>query len=607
MSEEALRKLALQVRNWGKWGPDDEIGTLNYITPERIAAACRLVTAGKVFALGIPLSRQGPQSGTRARFNPIHTMFRDGGDAPRDAAGVAEMQGYGGSDDWIVMPLQCVTQWDSLAHIFDSGKMWNGYDARLVTSSGAARNSIDKTTDKIVARRAAGRGAPQGRVASPRGYAITVADLEATARAAGAEVQSGDILLVRTGHMSTYLRQGELGPLRPRRLAGRVRPHDAVAPRARRWRPSPATTTRSRCGPRRSRASGTRSTCARSRTWGCTPGRGSSTWKSLAADCAADGRYAFLLVAPPLPVTGGVGDADQSVRDEVTGAGAALRRVGGRREGAARPRGCGRRWTRRPPCRGRPGTRTRGLGATPWARRPPACPDGRPGPSPRGDRSPGGRGARSARRRSPGARARSARRRTAGAARRGTATTRWRRRDGSGRAAGPARPDARAAAGPRAGAPPPPPRPARRPRPRGSRVRSRAARAAAAAVSLCSTSARDTMPSACRARRWATAASARSAARVSMSSRGRRAARYSRAARAMSARARLEVAGRPVEGPRGDGAGHDGGGGSQRPAARARMSSLYRGRGRGCLHGTSTFARLALTAAARTARGGPAI
>jgi hypothetical protein len=74
MSEEALRKLALQVRNWGKWGPDDELGTLNYITPDTIAEACRLATTGKVFALGVPLQREGPQSGTRARFNPIHAM-----------------------------------------------------------------------------------------------------------------------------------------------------------------------------------------------------------------------------------------------------------------------------------------------------------------------------------------------------------------------------------------------------------------------------------------------------------------------------------------------------------------------------------------------------
>src|SRR5262245_65335766 len=209
MSEQRLRKLASQVRNWGRWGPTDEIGTLNYITPRIIADACGLVTAGKVFALGIPLQRLGPQSGARARFNPIHPMFRDGGDQPREAAGVVEMQGYGGSDDWIVMPLQCVTQWDSLAHVFDSGKMYNGYDATLVTSSGAAKNSIDKTKDKIV-----GRGVlldvPRYKGVSflQPGYAITVEDLEGTAAAQRVAVQSGDILLVRTGHMSTYLQNG---------------------------------------------------------------------------------------------------------------------------------------------------------------------------------------------------------------------------------------------------------------------------------------------------------------------------------------------------------------------------------------------------------------
>src|SRR5262245_46914816 len=210
MSEETLRKVALSVRNWGRWGPDDEIGTLNYITPERIAAACRLATTGKVFALGIPLGRNGPQSGTRQRFNPIHTMFRDGGDAPRTPEDVKAMEGYGGSDDWIVMPLQCVTQWDSLAHVFYEGKMYNGYDARLVTSSGAAKNSIDKTKSKIV-----GRGVlldvarHKGVRALEPGYAITPADLDATAAAQRVEVQRGDLLLIRTGFMSRYLDRGD--------------------------------------------------------------------------------------------------------------------------------------------------------------------------------------------------------------------------------------------------------------------------------------------------------------------------------------------------------------------------------------------------------------
>ncbi len=306
MSEDVLRKLALQVRNWGKWGPADEIGTLNYITREKVAAAARLVTAGKVFALGIPLGRQGPQSGTRARFNPIHTMFRDGGDQPKDPAGVAEMQGYGGSDDWIVMPLQCVTQWDSLAHVFDSGKMWNGYDASLVTSGGAAKNSIDKTKDRIV-----GRGVlldvarHKGVSALPAGYAITVADLEATEAAQKVRVETGDILLVRTGFMSTYLAKGSwnhfdldespgvsvhVAPwLHARQVAAIASDNYAVE-----VRPSELPPFRSPFH-----------ICA-------IPNMGLTLGEiffldELAADCAADGRYACLLVAPPLPVTSAVG------------------------------------------------------------------------------------------------------------------------------------------------------------------------------------------------------------------------------------------------------------------------------------------------------------
>src|SRR5215510_5465038 len=279
-NEETLRQLALQVRNWGKWGPDDEIGTLNYITPQTIAQASRLVTVGKVFALGIPLQRNGPQSGTRQR--------------------------YGGSDDWIVMPLQCVTQWDSLAHVFDSGKMYNGYDATLVTSSGAAKNSIDKTKNKLV-----GRGVlldvPRYKGVSflQPGYAITVEDMEGTATAQRVEVQSGDILLVRTGHMSTYLQKGnwnyfdlDTSPgvsvytapwLHAREIAAIGSDNYAVE-----VRPSELPPFRSPFH-----------ICAIP-NMGLTLGE-IFYLEELAADCAADGRYEFLLVAPPLPVTNAVG------------------------------------------------------------------------------------------------------------------------------------------------------------------------------------------------------------------------------------------------------------------------------------------------------------
>lgn len=306
MSEDALRKLALQVRNWGRWGPDDEIGTLNFITPDAIARASRLVTAGKVFALGIPLQREGPQSGTRQRFNPIHSMFRDGGDQPRTPAEVEAMEGYGGSDDWIVMPLQCATQWDSLAHIFYEGKMWNGYDASLVTSTGAAKNSIDKTIDRIV-----GRGVLldvarwKGVRALEPGYAVTVDDLEGTAAAEGVEVERGDILLVRTGHMTRYLDRSDwhyfdLDPfpgvsvytapwMHAKEIAAVASDNYAVE-----VRPSEIIGFRNPFH-----------VCAIP-NMGLTLGE-IFYLEALAEDCVADGRWSFLLVAPPLPVTRAVG------------------------------------------------------------------------------------------------------------------------------------------------------------------------------------------------------------------------------------------------------------------------------------------------------------
>jgi len=306
MSIAKLRELALAVRNWGRWGPNDEIGTLNYITPDKIAAACRLATTGKVFALGVPLQRKGPQSGNRPRFNPLHTMFRDGGDAPKTEAEVLEMQGYGGADDWIAMPLQCTTQWDSLAHVFYEGKMYNGYDISLVTSAGAAKNSIAKTRDKIV-----GRGVlldvarHKGVKALAPGYAISPADLDATAAAQKVEVKTGDILIIRTGFMTTYLERGDWGTydsdpspgvsvytaqwMHAKQIAAIAADNYAVE-----VRPSEIPEFRSPFH-----------NCAIP-NMGLTLGE-IFFLEDLAADCAADGRYEFLLVAPPLPVTGGVG------------------------------------------------------------------------------------------------------------------------------------------------------------------------------------------------------------------------------------------------------------------------------------------------------------
>ena len=137
------------LRNWGKWGPDDELGTLNYITPADIVAAATLVRAGKVVSLALPFDQKGPAYGLRGRFNPIHVMICTGTDAysgNQDAAGMRY------ADDIIIMPTQCGTQWDALSHVFYGEHMWNGYDIRLVDSTGAQKNGIEKTKTKMVGR-----------------------------------------------------------------------------------------------------------------------------------------------------------------------------------------------------------------------------------------------------------------------------------------------------------------------------------------------------------------------------------------------------------------------------------------------------------------------
>jgi kynurenine formamidase len=156
-----------------------------------------------VISLAMPFDDRGPQTGRANRFNPVHTMLMTGTDA---AAGKQPFpHEFGVADDMVTMPLQCGTQWDGLSHIFDRGRMWNGFSADVVTAAGAARNGIEHMSDRIV-----GRGVlldvarVQGVDSLDDGFAITEEHLAATVAAQGetAAVGVGDIVLVRTGQMA---------------------------------------------------------------------------------------------------------------------------------------------------------------------------------------------------------------------------------------------------------------------------------------------------------------------------------------------------------------------------------------------------------------------
>src|SRR5277367_1809075 len=191
-TDEQIQAAVKKYRNWGKWGPNDQLGALNYITAEKIVEAARMVRSGKVISMALPFDSNGPQTGAWGRVNPVHGFVLTGTDA---AAGAQEgmPHGIGAADDFVSMFLQCGTQWDALSHIYDYGKMWNGYSAAKVTSRGAELNGIEHMANRIVSRGVLLDIARYKKVDYLKpGYAITEDDLTGCAGAQGVKIGRGD-------------------------------------------------------------------------------------------------------------------------------------------------------------------------------------------------------------------------------------------------------------------------------------------------------------------------------------------------------------------------------------------------------------------------------
>jgi kynurenine formamidase len=301
---ETVRELALRYRNWGRWGADDELGTLNHITPEKIVAAARLVRQGRIFSLAIPFDSNGPQSGFGGRSNPLHFMLQDGGDI---ASGAQDfVPGLRWCDDVVTMPLQCATQWDALAHIYFDGKMYNDRGPELVNSSGAKANSIDKARDKIVSRGIL-LDIPRyrGKDWLEPGEAIYPEDLDGAAGRAGVVVERGDIVLIRTGQIAQVRAEGSWGtyaggsaPGLSLTVADWLATHEIAGYATDTWGTEVI--------PNETADVFQPLHCVAIVNMGMLVGE-IFDLETLADDCAQDGIYEFMFVAPPLPITGAVG------------------------------------------------------------------------------------------------------------------------------------------------------------------------------------------------------------------------------------------------------------------------------------------------------------
>ncbi|MGQ0823666.1 MAG: cyclase family protein [Actinomycetota bacterium] len=297
---EELQALAARVSNWGRWGPDDQRGTLNFITPEAVRRGAAAVRRGVSFSLSIPYDEDGPQTGgIPGRINPQHTMIT------RNVSVTGDPSDFTTSDDMVEMGIQAATHWDALSHVGYDGLLYNGIPDSVIDEAGAAKLGVEQF-GAIVTRgvlldiaRLHGVDYLEG------GYAIGAADLHAAAERAGARIEPGDIVLVRTGHMH-WLRVGD---------------------RTRFAHPSPGLGIRSIEWLHDTQVAAVATDTTVFEVWPCENPRAllpvhmlnlrdqglvqGQLWHldELADDCANDGVYEFLLAATPLPITHAVGGA----------------------------------------------------------------------------------------------------------------------------------------------------------------------------------------------------------------------------------------------------------------------------------------------------------
>jgi kynurenine formamidase len=293
-----LQQLAAKVSNWGRWGADDQRGTLNLITAEVVLRGVRAVRQGKAFCLAIPFDEDGPQTGAiPGRTNPEREMLMV------HAPFTGDPTDFCTSDDKVTMGVQAATHWDALSHVGYAGKLYNDTDADVVGAGGAERLGIE-TFGPVV-----GRGIlldvarALGVDHFDDGYPISGDDLDAAAALAAVTVEPGDILCVRTGQMG-FLRAGDKerfgspSPGLSTRSIEWLRDHDVAA--------VATDTLVFECWPCEDPAVLLPVHMIQLRDMGLVQGQ-LFALDELAEDCARDGQYDFLLCATPLPLTRAVG------------------------------------------------------------------------------------------------------------------------------------------------------------------------------------------------------------------------------------------------------------------------------------------------------------
>jgi len=196
-------------KNWGKWGEEDEVGALNYLTTEEVFRGVRHIKSGTVFTLQRLIGDPKGDPVWPGRAPAEKTMILD--ESSWDGDGAPQFPGglhY--ADDKISAFLQGSTQYDALGHVWYGGQLWNGYDARTTVGG------LDKASVAPIAERGiVGRGILldiarfRGKENLDKAETFTHEDLAACAEAQGVKIEKRDILVIRTNFLKLFFDQGE--------------------------------------------------------------------------------------------------------------------------------------------------------------------------------------------------------------------------------------------------------------------------------------------------------------------------------------------------------------------------------------------------------------
>ena len=203
-----MRDVFEKAKNWGRWGVEDEAGALNFITPAKRLEAAQSITIGESVscALNLPI-----QPALDNPYPALHMMIQGGDDCVVREIGMEAAMDFVG----VAFHGMATSHIDALCHVFVDEKMYNGFAASEVKSTGAKRGSIICAKDGIVSRGVL-LDIPRllGEKWLEPSAIITVDQLEAAEAAQGVRVSEGDILLVGTGRDARRSAKGAWDPFK---------------------------------------------------------------------------------------------------------------------------------------------------------------------------------------------------------------------------------------------------------------------------------------------------------------------------------------------------------------------------------------------------------